>query len=142
MAVYKNDNEKRLILSCDCGCGESLYINTEFDKDFNEYYMEIGGADFYHEQVSMVKRRLRRAWNGLRGKDKCLTSLILTRKDLQDLTNFLTDTVYEPLEPEEYAEDGWFVCPNCEAEQQFSRVNEHTYCSNCGAHIDDSIWRN
>ena len=141
MSVLTSTNEKEIMITCNCGCGEGVAFNFECWEGIPEVVVSIVGHDFTHENISKLGRRICRAWNGITGKDKHLTDFYVSRKELQEFMAHINDFLYKEILPEEYSEDGWFVCPNCNNEQQFRFDNNHTFCTNCGAHIDDSLWR-
>lgn len=140
MPILKNEDEHIVELSCDCGCGEGLYVEIGQDDCMHDIFLELRSSAFYNSRN--VRKNIRNALNSLRGKDKFLTDIIVSRKNLEEFYHTLGDYLYGRIRPEEYTKDGWFVCPNCESEQWFNWDLDDTYCTNCGAHINDNIWRN
>ena len=132
------ENEYEVYVDCDCGCGEglkcTLYKPVVCNEELPEYVLSFSGSDFYHEGQSRLGRRIRRAWNGITGKDKYLTEFILQEKEMKQFISKLSRLCTE--RPKDFdAEFGWCACPECGQEIDGMIGNDDLFCPNCGTHL-------
>ena len=100
--VFKNeDDEVRVVIdTCNCGCGSELHImrfkDTEIPKEPVEYYITLHNSKFDEEQLSIfniIKRRLKRAWCNLLGKDYVYMEIILKENEYKEFIDNCKDLI-------------------------------------------------
>ena len=93
MVLSKKDkDEKVVIATCNCGCHSEIHITkTIFEHEVadipDEYAITLHNSKFDEEQVGIfdiIKRRLKRAWYNLRGKDYVYMEILFTDKELDE----------------------------------------------------------
>lgn len=79
---------KMVIDTCDCGCGSELhitrYVDTDIPNTLTEYYLSLHSSKFDEEQLGIfgvLKRRLKRAWYNLIGKDYLYQDIVISEED-------------------------------------------------------------
>lgn len=79
---------KMVINTCNCGCGSELhitrYIDTDIPNTLTEYYLSLHSSKFDEEQLGIfgvLKRRLKRAWYNLIGKDYLYQDIVMSEED-------------------------------------------------------------
>ena len=95
----KNKLETRIVIStCNCGCGSELrvtrYVDTEVPGNLTEYYLSLYSSKFDEEQLGIfgvLKRRLKRAWYNLIGKDYLYMDIVMSEKEFKEFIKKLED---------------------------------------------------
>lgn len=95
----KNKLETRIVIStCNCGCGSELrvtrYVDTEVPGNLTEYYLSLHSSKFDEEQLGIfgvLKRRLKRAWYNLIGKDYLYMDIVMSEKEFKEFIKKLED---------------------------------------------------
>jgi hypothetical protein len=88
--IYQNKNNDELIVSCDCGCGKSLLWQAkQFDDEDEGCYVSLVEHSWYAKQDSKLKSYFKRLWKALRGREYCLTELVLKKEEIKEFTLFL-----------------------------------------------------
>ena len=81
--------EKLIIMNCDCGCNEGIYVTKYKELGLpNDYYITITTSKFYSEQDKMwtkFKKRLKMIWFAIRGKEYRLCEICITDNDIDEL---------------------------------------------------------
>lgn len=117
MIFYKEDvtktgdKIKTVIIKCNCGCGQEFHITKsvykydegEFNNDTGEwkestnesreYEFSSHSSNWYTEQegpLSIIWKRIKRAWSALRGKDYLYQDVCLTENEYDELINELS----------------------------------------------------
>ena len=88
------DNEKMIIVNCDCGCEEKLSISKIDEAD--RFYMTLHSCQFYTKQEGIFKiiiHRIKTAFMMLLGKEYLLTDIVLTKEDINKLKDNLEDII-------------------------------------------------
>lgn len=99
---------KEIRTECNCGCMEmkiqksEVFTEAEI-KEFNknederyEYILDFHESKFYSKQVSILRtigRRIKLAWFMLIGKEYLFEEMILTEKQVKELTEKLQEIV-------------------------------------------------
>ena len=85
--------EKIIIVNCNCGCNEGIYITKHKDIDFSDdYYLSIVASKFYSQQMGLFKtlcNRIKMIWYIISGKNYRLCEIVLKEKDIDNLINKL-----------------------------------------------------
>lgn len=89
---------KMIINTCNCGCGSELhitrYIDTDIPNTLTEYYLSLHSSKFDEEQLGIfgvLKRRLKRAWYNLIGKDYLYMDIIMSESEFNEFVEKLQD---------------------------------------------------
>lgn len=88
--VFRNENDelKMVINTCNCGCGSELHIKKYVDDISTDYYISLHSSKFDEEQLGIfgvLKRRLKRAWFSLRGKDYLYMDIGMNANEYKNL---------------------------------------------------------
>lgn len=94
-----NKMETRMIINtCNCGCGSELhitkYVDTDIPNTLTEYYLSLHSSKFDEEQLGIfgvLKRRLKRVWYNLIGKDYLYMDIVMSEKEYKDFVKKLQD---------------------------------------------------
>ena len=91
----KNDKSELIIIDCDCGCEEAIYIRKfVYENSEPDYSLSICGGKFYTEQKGIFRiigSRLKNAWRVLRGKDYRLCDIIIKPTTIDELIEKLEE---------------------------------------------------
>lgn len=89
---------KMIINTCNCGCGSELhitrYVDTDIPNTLTEYYLSLHSSKFDEEQLGIfgvLKRRLKRAWYNLIGKDYLYMDIIMSESEFNEFVDKLQD---------------------------------------------------
>lgn len=89
---------KMIINTCNCGCGSELhitrYVDTDIPNTLTEYYLSLHSSKFDEEQLGIfgvLKRRLKRAWYNLIGKDYLYMDIIMSESEFNEFVEKLQD---------------------------------------------------
>ena len=89
--TFTNKKDNAFIVTCDCGCGHGLHWEAwTWDDADEKYYLALVEPSWYAKQGSRVKSYFKRLWKALRGKEYCLSEIILKKADVQEFTALLT----------------------------------------------------
>lgn len=87
---------KMIINTCNCGCGSELHITRYIDIDIpntlTEYYLSFHSSKFDEEQLGVfgvLKRRLKRAWYNLIGKDYLYMDIVMSESEFNEFVEKL-----------------------------------------------------
>jgi len=95
--IYTNKDNSELIVSCDCGCGDGLlWKANRFDEEGEQYFVSLTEHGWYAKQTGRIKPYFRRIWKALCGKEYYLTELIMTKSEVEDLSEFLHQLAKSP----------------------------------------------
>ena len=91
----KTKKEELIVVNCDCGCNEGIYIIKYKEIGLpNDYYIEIATTKFYSEQDKMwtkFKKRLKTIWFAIKGKEYRLCEICITDEDIDNLIKKLKE---------------------------------------------------
>lgn len=89
---------KMIINTCNCGCGSELhitrYVDTDIPNNLIEYYLSLHSSKFDEEQLGIfgvLKRRLKRAWYNLIGKDYLYMDIVMSESEFNEFVEKLQD---------------------------------------------------
>lgn len=98
MSVLMSKDKKDLIVTCRCGCEESMRIKVIYDEDCDDYTcLSYLNGNFYKDQQgawTCFKQKLKKIWCILRNKDFYYSDIILTKEDwveFKDWVNSVED---------------------------------------------------
>ena len=95
MAVMISDDKKELIVTCKCGCQDTVYIkvNNE-DKEFDYYAIQTYmNGNWYRDQddrvLRSIGRKLKKIWAIIRNKDYYYSDVLMSREDFQKYKEYI-----------------------------------------------------
>lgn len=83
MAVLTSEDNKDLIITCKCGCGESLRVTIDGEDDMFSF-LSYMSSNFYREQKGMFSvfvTKLKRIFAIIRNKDLYYSDIVMTKDD-------------------------------------------------------------
>lgn len=100
MSVLKANNDKELIVTCDCGCKDGLHIKVEkeyydgSDSDMDTFcYCIYLNGNWYRDQrmtiLDVIKLKLKKNWAIIRNKDFYYSEICMTRKDFEEFREYI-----------------------------------------------------
>jgi len=91
MAVLTTKHNDEIILTCSCGCDDSVHLKiTQEDDTFA--FMAFLNGNYYRDQCSGFKlftQKLRKIWAILTNKDYYYSDIILSAKDFEEFKKFV-----------------------------------------------------
>ena len=73
---------------------KAKYVDTDIPNTLTEYYLSLHSSKFDEEQLGIfrvLKRRLKRAWYNLIGKDYLYMDIVMSEKEYKDFVKKLQD---------------------------------------------------
>lgn len=92
--VNSNKDEKTLIVTCNCHCGQEFHISKFLDSNNPDYSFSSHSNNWYNEQdklFSTIKKRLKRMWFALRGKDYLYQDVCMTKEEFDEFVDKLEE---------------------------------------------------
>ena len=87
MSVLKSKDGDELIITCDCGCGDTCHIKIEEDEPDYYFFLTYLNSNWYREQddkiLRVVEKKLRKIWAVIRGKDFHYSDIRMTRDEFE-----------------------------------------------------------
>ena len=92
MAVFYNEDNKELVVTCKDMCGEAAHIkiNTD-DVDYYAFLSYMNG-NFYKEQDGVIRtfvNKVKKIWAIIRNKDYYYSDVIMDRKDFDTFKKYI-----------------------------------------------------
>lgn len=87
MAVLMTNDNKELIVTCNCGCENAVHIRIDCEDD--DYYSLCSylNSNWYRDQddrvLSVIGRKLKKIWAIIRNKDYHYSDIIMTKADFE-----------------------------------------------------------
>lgn len=102
MSVLKTNNDKELIVVCDCGCEDGFHIKVEkdyydgSDSDMDTFcYCTYLNGNWYRDQgmtiLDVIKLKLKKIWAIIRNKDFYYSDIRMTRKDFEVFREYINE---------------------------------------------------
>lgn len=93
MAVLKSNDNTNLIISCMCGCDESIRLQVNKD-DFDMYAMlTYMNGKFYAEQCEtvwqVIRKKAAKIWAIIRNKDFYYSDIIMTQDEFKEFKEYI-----------------------------------------------------
>ena len=89
MATLKSNDNKQMVITCNCGCDEG--IRVEINKDFGDYcYISYISGNFYKEQASLLDK-IKKIWKIIRNKDFYYSEICMSREDFEDYKRWINE---------------------------------------------------
>ena len=102
MPILRSDDGDSLLLDCTCGCDNGLRMRVHRYDDRLFSIITYTSGNFQREQdetvFGVLKKKLRKIFCILRGKDYCYSEVCLTKQDFEEFRAFLADFDCTPSE--------------------------------------------
>ncbi len=95
MAVLMTKDKKELIVTCDCGCGQSFHLCIDDeDKDEDLYFFlcfmkNNCDTEYDKNPWRAFKIKMKKIWFILRGKDYCYSDTVMRKADLEEFKAYV-----------------------------------------------------
>ena len=93
--IYRNVNGgKCFLINCSCGCGDEIEIRVYPDKEYGDVSINIVASKWYAEQCGVfgqIKKKLRKIWWVIRGKDYYHCDLILKKDQWTEFAKLVNE---------------------------------------------------
>lgn len=94
MAVLKTDDNKELIITCKCGCHDSIHFRIDDEDAQYDYYalMSYMNGNFYKDQYGMLgilKEKLKKIWAIIRNKDYYYSDVVMNGEDFNRFKEYI-----------------------------------------------------
>ena len=93
MAILLDEENKELIITCDCGCEDACHIKIEKDDFTNDYaLLSYMNGKFYNDTDSIldtIKRKCKKIWAIIRNKDYYYSDIIMTEEDYKKFKKYV-----------------------------------------------------
>ena len=83
MAIFTSEDNKELIITCKCGCEESIHITINDEGDMFSFISYMNG-NFYKDQIgvfSVLAIKLKKIFAIIRNKDFYYSDIVMTKGD-------------------------------------------------------------
>lgn len=93
MSVLKTKDNKEMIISCGCGCGNSVHF--KIDKEDCDMYCltTFTNGNWYRDQndtiLRVIERKIKKIISIIRNKDYVYSDLILTKEDFEEFKEYV-----------------------------------------------------
>lgn len=92
MSVLSSKDKKELIITCNCGCDDSVCI--KIDKADHYYYCIITylNGNFYRDQKSVFQyiiKKLKKIWAIIRNKDYYYSDIIMNKEEFEEFRDYI-----------------------------------------------------
>ena len=89
MATLKSNDNKEMIITCNCGCDEG--IRVKIDESFGDYcYQTYISGNYYKEQSGLLDK-LKKIWNIIRNKDFYYSEVVMNKEDFEDYKKWINE---------------------------------------------------
>lgn len=93
MAVLTSKDEKDLIVTCKCGCGDSVHLAIDkSDEDLYAIMMFMNGS-FASEQdktfLKVFKEKVKKVWAIIRNKDFYYHDVCMSKEDFETFKEYI-----------------------------------------------------
>lgn len=95
MTVMISDDKKELIITCKCGCQDTIYISVDDgDKDTDCYAIQTYmNGNWYRDQNDKIfrctGRKLKKIWAIIMNKDYYYSDVLMSREDFQKYKEYI-----------------------------------------------------
>lgn len=89
MATLKSNDNKEMIITCNCGCDEG--IRVKIDESFVGYcYQTYISGNYYKEQSGLLDK-LKKIWAIIRNKDFYYSDIVMSKEDFEDYKKWINE---------------------------------------------------
>ena len=95
MSVMISDDKKELVVTCKCGCQDTIHIKVDDeDKDADYYAIQtILSGNWYRDQddtvIRCIRRKLKKIWAIIRNKDYYYSDVLMSREDFRKYKEYI-----------------------------------------------------
>lgn len=89
MAVLKNTKDNELIITCHCGCDDSVHISVEDFSDGSYAFMTYMNGNFYSEQKHPFIEKIKKIWAIIRNKDYFYSDVVMTKDEFNGFVEWI-----------------------------------------------------
>lgn len=89
MAVLKNTKDNELIITCHCGCDDSVHISVEDFPDGGYAFMTYMNGNFYSEQKHPFIEKIKKIWAIIRNKDYFYSDIVMTKEEFDEFAKWV-----------------------------------------------------
>ena len=95
MSVMISEDKKELVVTCKCGCQDTIHIKVD-DEDKNADYYAIQtymSGNWYRDQddrvLRCIGRKLKKIWAIIRNKDYYYSDVLMSREDFRKYKEYI-----------------------------------------------------
>ena len=91
MSTLKSSNGNELIVTCHCGCEDSIHLKIDPDDD-DFFFLSYMNGNFYRDQgglFSSLKRKIRKIGAIIFNKDYYYSEVIMTKEEFSQFKEFI-----------------------------------------------------
>ena len=95
MSVMISSNKKELIVTCKCGCQDTIHIKVDDEDKDSDYYaiMTYHNGNWYRDQddriLRTIGRKLKKIWAILRNKDYYYSDVLMSCEDFKVFKEYI-----------------------------------------------------
>ncbi len=90
MAVLKSADGTEMIVSCNCGCDESIHFKVDRDDELDLYcFFSYLSGHFYKEQENGAWKKLKKIWAIIRNKDYYYSDVCMNKKQFEEFRAYI-----------------------------------------------------
>lgn len=92
MALLLSNDNKELIVTCDCGCENGFYIRIDDLGDNYFAFLSYMNGNFYTDQkgfFSIFLNKLRKIWAVIANKDYYYSDVVMSKDDFEKFKEYI-----------------------------------------------------
>ena len=94
MAVLESKDGNELVITCDCGCDNGIYLKVDRDDEMDMYcIMAFMNGNFYRDQnekiLSVIMKKLKKIWSIVRNKDYYYSDIIMNKQEYTEFKEYI-----------------------------------------------------
>ena len=95
MALMISDDKKELIVTCKCGCQDTIHIKVDDEDKEADYYaiQTYMNGNWYRDQddrvLRCIGRKLKKIWAIIRNKDYYYSDVLMSREDFEKYKEYI-----------------------------------------------------
>lgn len=93
MAVFKWEEKNELIITCGCGCEDSIHFAVDPEDGYEYAVMTYMNGSFYRDQedgvLGTIKRKAKKIWAILMNKDYYYSDIRMSRADFEEFRSYI-----------------------------------------------------
>ncbi len=95
MSVLMTKDKKELIVTCNCGCGQSYSLIVDDDLKTDELYAFLCfmkcnfDTEYDKNPWRAFKIKLKKIWYIIKGRDYCYSDTVMTREDFEEFKRYV-----------------------------------------------------
>lgn len=97
MPIYRDirDGEDGMIVSCDCGCGDTVKLEFDVDDPFGGpdfFFMSYYNSNWYRDQhgaFDAFREKIRKIWRIIRNKDHHYSDIRMSREEFEEFRKYV-----------------------------------------------------